>query len=94
MRFEFMLLAERREHGHGDQASRLELQARPLPDIAPGFGGDVFLDRTGEIGGVGESIGYKIFAHHLLAGGEAFVELGFHGLCAPGQITSIAADSP
>jgi hypothetical protein len=80
MALELVLLAQGDEHGHGDQAAGFQVQARALPDVAPGVACDVLLDGRGELGGAAEGAGHEVFAHHLLAGGQAFVELGIHGV--------------
>ena len=81
MALELMLLAQRGEKGHGDQAARLHVQPRPLPHIAPGIAGDELLDGLGERCGIAKGIGHKVLAHDLLARGQAFVEvLGGWGL--------------
>jgi hypothetical protein len=80
---ELILLAQRGEHRHGDEAARLQVEHVTLPDVTPGFACDVLLDRLGKRCHVAQRIGHKGFAHDLLAHGQAAVEFGivdgFHG---------------
>jgi hypothetical protein len=55
MALELVLLAQRDEHGHGDQAAGFQVQARTLPDVAPGVARDVLLDGRGELGGAAKA---------------------------------------
>ena len=73
---QLVLLSQRREHGHRDQAAGFQVQPRSLPHVAPGVAGDVLLDRRGEFGDAAKCTRHKILAHDLLAGGETLLELG------------------
>ena len=68
MTFELMLLAQRRQHGHSDQAACFQIKAGPLPHITSGVFCNVVLHGQGESGGVAKGVGDKLFTHYLLAG--------------------------
>jgi hypothetical protein len=76
MAFEFVLFAHGNQHGHGDHAAVFQIQPGALPDVASGFGSDVFLHGLREVCGAAQGFVHKIFAHDLSACGQAFVEMG------------------
>ena len=74
MAFQFILFAQRGEHGHSDQAAGFQVQPRALPHIAPSGAGNVLLNGRGEGRGVGEGGLDKGLAHDLGARGEPLVK--------------------
>jgi hypothetical protein len=89
MALELVGLAQRGQHGDGDEAAGLQVQALALPGVAPGVAGDVFLQRRGELGQAAEGLFDEGLAHHALAHGQALFEIlagrGGHG-GAPGGL--------
>jgi len=75
MALQLVRLAQRGEHGDGDEAAGLQVQALALPGVAPGVAGDVFLQRRGELGQAAEGLLDEGLAHHLLAHGQAGLEI-------------------
>ena len=79
MALEFVLLAQRGEHGHGNEAAGLAVQAVAMPHVAPGGAGNVVLDGLGERRGAAQRAVHKFIAHDLAARGQpALVLLVLH----------------
>jgi hypothetical protein len=51
------------------------IQTRPLQHVTPSIFGDVVLHRQRKFCGVAECVGHKVFAHHLLTGGQASLKV-------------------
>ena len=73
MAFELVLFAQRGQHGHRDQAACFQVQAWPLPGVAPGVAGDVLLYWLGKRRGSAQRFGNKVVSHDALAHGQASV---------------------